>query len=249
MNPHFLEKCMYASLFEEKEEKLRMIRGMVCNKKMADQFNEKCIGLATKDPHRLKTDFLISETHPLLLNNIQGLQAKKLATGLRETYIKRNMVMLEKRGLIPLIKANFNLESVIPFVDGSVKILVDSNNTIIIPYVLSYQDWLEVAKQTYPDEFHETSTRTRLRAVFKTIRHSMGIYDAAWQKLPTKCYGYICRRMVQMVCKRFSLLDTVAKEWLEQKAKVTDVDQFELDTDWVVGSDKFYWLPDELAVK
>ena len=245
MNQYFIDKCMYASLFE-KEQKLRMIRNMVCNKKMADRFNEHCIGLATKDPYRLKVDFLISEKHPLLLKNIMGLQAKKKATGLREKYIEKNMANLEKTGLFPLIKANFDLESVVPFINGSVKILVNNDNKIIIPHVLSYQDWLDVAKATYPDEFQETYTLVRQRAVFKTIRHSMGIYDTAWQKLPEKCYGYICRRVVQMVCRYFPQLDTVAKSWLEQKSKVTDVDQFELDTDWVVGSDKFYWLPCEL---
>ncbi|UYM15411.1 hypothetical protein [Endozoicomonas euniceicola] len=194
----------------------------------------------------MKVDFLISEKHPLLLKNIMGLQAKKKATGLREKYIEKNMANLEKTGLFPLIKANFDLESIVPFINGSVKILVNNDNKIIIPHVLSYQDWLDVAKATYPDEFQETYTLVRQRAVFKTIRHSMGIYDTAWQKLPEKCYGYICRRVVQMVCRHFPQLDTVAKSWLEQKSKVTDVDQFELDTDWVVGSDKFYWLPCEL---
>ena len=247
MNQHFLDKCMYASLFEE-EQKSRMIRHILCNKKMAERFNENCIGLATKDPKRLNVDFLICEKHPLLLKNIKGLRAKKKATGLRETYIERNMVHLEKKGLTPLIKANFDLESVVPFVNGSVKILVDNNNKIIIPYVLLYQDWLDVAKSTYPDEFENAPVQVRQRAVFKAIRHSMGIYDAAWQKLPEKCYGYICRRVVQMVCKHFPQLDTVAKSWLEQKSKVTNVDQFELDTDWVVGSDKFYWLPDDLIL-
>ena len=245
MNQYFLDKCMYASLFE-KDNKLRIIRGIICNKKMTEKFSENCIGLAAKTPYRLNVDFLISEKHPLLLRNITGLHAKKKATGLREKYIERNIVKLEKRGLIPLIKANFDLESIIPFVDGSVKILVDSNDRIIIPYVLSYQDWLDVAKLTYPNEFQHTSVQVRQRAVFKTIRHSMGIYDTAWQKLPEKCYGYVCRRMVQMVCRHFPQLDTVAKVWLEQKSTVTDVDQFELDPDWIVGSDKFYWLPEEL---
>ena len=246
MNPHFLDKCMYASLFE-KEKKARIIRNIICNKKMVDQFNEHCIGLAAKEPDRLNVDFLISEKHPLLLKNIKGTQAKKEATGLREKYVTKNIVHLENKGFTPLIKAHFDLESVIPFIDGSVKILVDNDNRIIIPHVLSYLDWLDVAKATYPDEFQDAPTLVRQRAVFKAIRHSMGIYDTAWQKLPEKCYGYVCRRVVQMVCKHFPQLDTVAKSWLEQKSKVTDVDQFELDTDWVVGSEKFYWLPDELV--
>ena len=248
MNQHFLDKCMYASLFEE-EQKLRIIRGIICNKKMVAQFNENCIGLATKDPHRLNVDFLISEKHPLLLKNIKGTQTKKEATGLREKYVKRNMVHLEKKGFTPLIKANFDIESVVPFIDGAVKILVNNDNKIIIPHVLPYLDWLDVAKATYPEAFQDTPVQVRQRAVFKAIRHTMGIYDAAWQRLPEKCYGYICRRIVQMVCKHFPQLDTVAKSWLEYKSNVTDVDQFELDTDWVVGSNKFYWLPDELDIQ
>lgn len=245
MNQHFLDKCMYASLFEE-EHKFRLIKDLIYNKKMADTFSEHCIGLASKDPHRLNVDFLISEKHPLLLKNIKGLHAKRVATGLREKYIRKNIALLEKRGLTPLIKKNFDLESVVPFIDGAVKILVDNNDKIIIPHVLPYQDWLDVAKLTYPDEFQRTSTQVRLRAVFKTIRHSIGIYHTAWQQLPEKCYGYICRRVVQMVCRHFPQLDTVAKSWLEQKSEFTDVDQFELNTDWIVGSNKFYWLPNEL---
>ena len=178
-----------------------------------------------------------------MLKNIVGLDAKKKAVGLRDKYIRKHIVQLEQKGFFPLVKANFDLESVVPFVDGTVKIMVNSANKIIIPYILTYQDWRDVAKATYPDEFDGASHQGRLRVVFKTIRHSIGVYDAAWKKLPEKCYGYICRRLVQMVCKHFPQLDNVAKSWLEQKSKVTDVDQFTLNSDWIVRSDKFYWLP------
>ena len=61
MNPHLLAKCMYASLFEE-EQWLQMTRRMLCNKKMAERFSQRCIGLATKDYDKLhKIDFLVSD--------------------------------------------------------------------------------------------------------------------------------------------------------------------------------------------
>lgn len=238
MNPHFMDRCLFVQIFSE-DENINLLRAMLRNKNMANTFRKHCFGIAFEKYQDFFCGFLVSKNHPSLTRNIRSDQELKKITGLRDKYIKR-LRLYEKDISTPLLNYGLSVYSAIPFVHESTKILVNENNQIVIPVVLSYEEWVQVAKLTSPEEYATaSSTRKRQEIIFNTIRHEIGIYDEAWSELPESCYGHVCRQLVQTIRKCMPELINVAQSWLEFKALTRNVDKFELDPEYLEFSDKF----------
>lgn len=238
MNPHFMDRCLFVEIFSEAENS-NLMKSMLKNKNMANLFKKHCFGVAFEEYQDFFCGFLVSKNHPSLTRNIRSNLELKKITGLRDKYIKR-LRSYEKDISTPLLYHGFNVYSAIPFVYKTTKILVNENNQIIIPVVLSYEEWVQVAKLTHPEEYAAaSSTRKRQEIIFNTIRHSIGIYDEAWSELPESCYGHVCRQLVQTIRKCMPELINVAQSWLEFKALTRNVDKFELEPEYLELSDKF----------
>ena len=237
-NPHFMDRCLFVQIFSE-DEAVYLLRAMLKNKNMANIFKKHCFGIAFEEYQDFFCGFLVSKNHPSLTRNIHSDQELKRITGLRDKYIKR-IRSYEKDVSTTLLNYGLSSYAAIPYVHESTRILVNENNQIIIPVVLSYEEWVQVAKQTHPEEFAAaSSTRKRQEITFNTIRHSIGIYDEAWLELPESCYGHICRQFVQTIRRCLPELINVAQSWLEFKAMTKNVDKFELDPEYLQLSDKF----------
>ncbi|WP_422491051.1 hypothetical protein [Endozoicomonas sp. ALE010] len=242
MDESFLKMCCYVEILD-KTERSNIAKSVIKNKNMIKVFEPNLIGFASSKINSENSGLLISRKHPQLTVNIKSISRLMAATNLREKYA-RKLLKLHRIGLATLIGKNIDYNSVIPITNGKVKILINDENQVIIPSLLSYEDWVNVTKARHPKEYIAACSLKKRDLILNTIRHSIGIYDEAWHQLPESCYGHICRRFVQTICKKYPALDTNAKRWLEQKSLSENVDKLTLDADYFWDKSKFFLCKD-----
>ena len=229
MNDTFFKKCFFIVPFSD-DSIYEIFEKVLYRKEVLRIVSKKCFGMVLPGFESKKHGFLVSREHPGLLHNMRCTKTLKSILGIREKYIN-HLRSLIKFGVIPFFPDNFDyIDNAIVFCEGSIMLLRTEENRVIIPSILTYKGWVDVTKELKFKEYRRASFPKRQSLIFNTIRHSIGIYDKAWQCASDETYGHICRQFVRMVCTNFPELDTVAKEWLLFKEECgVDIDSDNID--------------------